>query len=208
MQQIDVIQTKVCSKCCAPKPTSSFHKDNSKKGGLRHRCIECNRTYQKMYNVKNEAKQKASRRAYRSKHAEAQRSRARTYNITHATKVKEQRLAYYAVPKNRYARLLSCAADAGMSVSITAEEYVSIISIAKCHYCDGSLAPTGYGLDRKDNSIGYVVSNVVPCCRYCNMVKSDKLSYEEMLEVGSLFKMQRARRIDISDEVAPVRPGR
>lgn len=58
-----------------------------------------------------------------------------------------------------------------------------------CHYCDeppSNVAtmpkrakPTGYrdgefkysGLDRVDNAIGYTRTNVVPCCKICNLAK-------------------------------------
>lgn len=36
------------------------------------------------------------------------------------------------------------------------------------------------GIDRKDNSLGYVVTNVVPCCKECNAAKSDT-SYQQFL---------------------------
>jgi hypothetical protein len=36
------------------------------------------------------------------------------------------------------------------------------------------------GIDRKDNTIGYVVGNVVPCCIVCNRAKMD-LPYEAFL---------------------------
>jgi hypothetical protein len=28
------------------------------------------------------------------------------------------------------------------------------------------------GIDRVDNSIGYVTSNIVPCCQICNMMNT------------------------------------
>lgn len=37
------------------------------------------------------------------------------------------------------------------------------------------------GLDRKDNNIGYIVGNVVPCCKICNLAKRT-LSEEEFIE--------------------------
>lgn len=37
------------------------------------------------------------------------------------------------------------------------------------------------GLDRVDNSLGYTLKNVVPCCKYCNKAKLDR-SVDEFLE--------------------------
>jgi hypothetical protein len=60
----------------------------------------------------------------------------------------------------------------------------SVVSIifSNCHYCGSapsntkrhknSIQPIAYsGIDRKDNAIGYVSGNVVPCCRVCNRAK-------------------------------------
>ncbi len=61
------------------------------------------------------------------------------------------------------------------------------LTAQKCHYCQKPPANcyrkvfVYNGLDRKNNSAGYSLSNVVPCCRDCNYMKGDQLSYEEML---------------------------
>jgi hypothetical protein len=36
------------------------------------------------------------------------------------------------------------------------------------------------GLDRKNPSLGYLLSNVVPCCVVCNKIKNNLLSWAEM----------------------------
>jgi hypothetical protein len=59
-----------------------------------------------------------------------------------------------------------------------------------CHYCHGGLSPTGCGMDRMDSSRGYFVGNVVPCCGDCNTMKSDKLSYDEMVLVWEYRRKQ------------------
>ena len=38
-----------------------------------------------------------------------------------------------------------------------------------CHYCGDEIDTVG--LDRVDNSQGYVLSNVVPCCGTCNIMR-------------------------------------
>lgn len=39
----------------------------------------------------------------------------------------------------------------------------------------------GSGLDRTDNSKGYLIKNVVPCCGICNSIKGSNLTHSEMI---------------------------
>lgn len=70
---------------------------------------------------------------------------------------------------------------------ITKEEYTRLLSIP-CTYCSGPLAEMGVGLDRIDNSIGYMKSNVVSCCRNCNVIRSNLLTPNETKQVIDFFK--------------------
>jgi hypothetical protein len=74
-----------------------------------------------------------------------------------------------------------------LSFQLTKDEFFRSIS-QSCHYC-GSLPKErdigwglGYskrktinanGIDRVDNSVGYIMSNCVPCCRFCNDAKKN-----------------------------------
>lgn len=62
----------------------------------------------------------------------------------------------------------------------------------RCHYCNTEPnrvhrvnKRVGHiifnGIDRKDNTQGYILQNCVPCCYRCNTMKSN-LSIEEFLE--------------------------
>lgn len=70
---------------------------------------------------------------------------------------------------------------------ISPELFALLIS-QPCHYCGSALNNTGSGLDRKDNQLGYVPENVVPCCRQCNVVKNSFFSYDEMMQLSSVLK--------------------
>jgi hypothetical protein len=71
-----------------------------------------------------------------------------------------------------------------------------------CHYC-GAIAgnikktknyPQGFpynGLDRADNSQGYLVGNVVPCCGVCNRAKGTRTA-EEFIYWAKLVVSYRA----------------
>lgn len=79
------------------------------------------------------------------------------------------------------------AARSGEVWEIPLENYKNLIA-QNCHYCDGELNPTGCGLDRKNNEVGYLLTNVVPCCRQCNTVKNHFFSYEDMLLLSVVIK--------------------
>jgi glutaredoxin len=62
-------------------------------------------------------------------------------------------------------------------------ERFCVLTGASCHYCGAAPRLTCYskqsaiqiplnGVDRKDNAIGYTVSNSVSCCGQCNRAKS------------------------------------
>jgi len=76
--------------------------------------------------------------------------------------------------------------------SLSRGQFITITS-SKCHYCGsfpaniasdnlkGNKSSYTYnGIDRKNSSEGYTVSNSLPCCKKCNFTKGDK-SYDEFL---------------------------
>lgn len=91
-------------------------------------------------------------------------------------------------------RIKNDASRAGRVFEITLDEFKEI-SQQDCHYC-GS-APSNVltyksnagtftrtfvytGMDRMDNKVGYVRTNVVPCCIICNRAKNS-MGYEEFM---------------------------
>jgi hypothetical protein len=71
-------------------------------------------------------------------------------------------------------------------------EFVLEKSYEPCHYC-GTL--DGFrGLDRLDNSIGHLQSNVVPCCHLCNYARNDHFTPEEFKLIGAAIAQIRSNR--------------
>lgn len=87
---------------------------------------------------------------------------------------------YNRTYKGKYSVLKTRAKIRRLEVTISLEDHINLLCLP-CHYCGGKLNETGYGLDRKDSDKGYTLENVVPCCHSCNTIKSNKLSYEEMI---------------------------
>ncbi len=84
--------------------------------------------------------------------------------------------------RGRYVALRRAARDKGLGFDVTAEQHEHLLR-QPCFYCQGALSPTGHSLDRVDNTRGYLMSNVVPCCGTCNRIKNAALTHDEMAVV-------------------------
>jgi len=128
------------------------------------------------------------------------RGRAPTYqcrpcqNRAHENRRKDRK----RVEWNEYARTLrgqfvtsrNKAKRSGRDWTITFEEY-KILRSMSCHYCGGALPESSRGLDRIDNSEGYLTENVLPCCGGCNTFRSNVLTVEETEQLVSFLRMIR-----------------
>lgn len=83
--------------------------------------------------------------------------------------------------KELYWTYIRSARKRGVSFELTLDEFKTITS-QNCHYCGATphktrtsrkgCSPYTYnGIDRMDNEVGYILSNCVPCCSFCNYKK-------------------------------------
>jgi hypothetical protein len=103
--------------------------------------------------------------------------------LTYNNKIKgryfpEEYSSYNAVSYSEYKRR---AKDKLLPFELTNNDYVEIIN-DNCYLCgrDGSNEFTN-GIDRIDNNLGYIMSNVKSCCGSCNYIKKD-------IELNELFE--------------------
>lgn len=86
--------------------------------------------------------------------------------------------------KHKYTRYKVDAKRRDYEFSITIEQFAAIIT-QPCHYCGESISE---GVDRKNNNIGYIFNNCLPCCSNCNRAKSE-MSYEDFGNfISKVFK--------------------
>lgn len=82
-----------------------------------------------------------------------------------------------------YRKYESNAKTRGLAFDITKEEF-RVLTQLNCFYCNKSPESVAQrrnangcyrynGLDRLDSSKGYVLDNIVPCCKDCNIAKRD-----------------------------------
>ncbi len=81
-------------------------------------------------------------------------------------------------------RLKANAAERGIEWELTDAQALEIMR-QNCHYCGGGFSNLSShpdfngnfaynGIDRVDNTKGYVTGNIVPCCKHCNIAKRDR----------------------------------
>lgn len=92
--------------------------------------------------------------------------------------------------KGRYRRGRARAKRKGLPWTLALADYASLIE-KPCHYCGENpiKTPGAYGLDRKDNSLGYVLGNVVPCCWRCNRIRNNLFSEHEMRLIMGIIRL-------------------
>lgn len=83
------------------------------------------------------------------------------------------------IAKSRWMRSKCNARKRNKEWTIDFELFKELISMP-CAYCLESVAnETGSSLDRKDNNKGYLIDNVITCCKRCNRIRSKSMSSEE-----------------------------
>jgi 5-methylcytosine-specific restriction endonuclease McrA len=105
------------------------------------------------------------------------------YAATHRVqevRIRENQRRYRRTSKGRFLTLKLGARKRRLKVSLTFAGYETLTS-GGCIYCGRSLPEFGHGIDRRNNEDDYTVFNSVPCCAECNSIKSDKLTFDEMV---------------------------
>lgn len=94
-----------------------------------------------------------------------------------------KRTNYDRTPVKKFYSYKGDATRRGYSFELTKEEFVSFEG-KPCDYCGDILSMIG--LDRIDNSIGYSLTNVVPCCWPCNEAKGGRTREEYLLQCNKV----------------------
>lgn len=130
------------------------------------------------------AENKEKKKQYDKEHRKLNSTRIAAERKIHYEQCKEREQSiqkiYGIKPEARYKRAVRNSKKRGKTWDISQQDYIDLIS-QPCFYDGASLCKEfGTGLDRIDNSKGYSLDNVVPCCGDCNIIRGDRLTHEEM----------------------------
>lgn len=153
------LKNKKCNDCDQIKPLTAFYKrnDNKNPDSVVSRCKQCSSLKHQKRMKDKEYRKKMTNNSKKWQQENPLRTR---YLIAKSN----------ALNKNR------------REVKSFTIEYDEIIDLWKngCHYCSVEIINNkGVGLDRIDNTRGYELDNVLPCCGDCNKVRNTVLTVEE-----------------------------
>lgn len=146
------MQLKKCSTCKQMLGLSFFSSNKRMEDRKHYSCKPCAR--------------KSSKATYNSSLGRQKKE----YYLQNKDFILSKRWAHSRKPHVRHAKLLLSAKQRGLDCNIDFETYQTLI-YQKCFYCDSDLPKAGGGLDRVNSDLGYIVGNVVPCCKVCNVMK-------------------------------------
>lgn len=171
---------KDCTKCNERKPITQFYASKKSKDGFGNHCIGCWNSLDKI--------------RMQDPHF---REQARLRCAKHNEKFRDKRNAYSKTPNARFGAYRNDARQRnGIEFAITKDEFM-LFWQKPCFYC-GDIVAT-IGLDRVDNSRGYVLGNVVSCCKTCNFSKH-ALGRDEFIAHCEKVAAKAARKKESKEE--------
>jgi hypothetical protein len=139
--------------------------------------------YKRKYRLENPEKIKIMKHKYYLKRKEYFQEKARQYYQSHREDIRAYKRLYAHSTKNRFISYKKSARERGYVFRLLFSDFERIFN-SPCHFCNLNIAK---GIDRKNNNIGYILQNCLPCCKQCNYMKRD-LSYKDFLSHVSLIR--------------------
>ena len=96
--------------------------------------------------------------------------RIKDRNWTKTKKAKEGVKRLSKTPRYCYSKYKRNSRQRHIEFKVTYEEFIKFWK-QPCSYCGDNIDKVG--LDRIDNSLGYISTNIISCCKYCNYAKRD-----------------------------------
>lgn len=83
----------------------------------------------------------------------------------------------------KYSEYKKSAKDNDREFTLTKDDFKKLW-LKPCYYCNSTIE--NIGLDRLDNSQGYIIENVVSCCIRCNKMKRD-MNHDDFIALCKLI---------------------
>jgi len=189
------METKICKECKVEKSVNDFSRAYPKTNPSnlrRNTCNNCRKIYHKKYRDENRDilrvkdlkkywnKTEKERKAYIKKKSKQNQKRFKINSVA-----LENRNQYSKSDKGIFSRYRYDSTRRGRNYEfkLTLEEFSKLIN-SNCTYCG---KPNSRGVDRVDNSKGYILDNCTPCCKICNEMKMTKSLEEFKMYIVKIY---------------------
>ncbi|KAF5076783.1 hypothetical protein DSECCO2_157190 [anaerobic digester metagenome] len=190
---------KKCACCGIEKDESEFSKNKRNSDGLHSYCKECNKMKAKAFNKTDKGKENvknAQRKQFESGYFKYGKGA-----ISNMSKSAEHRGIEFSLTEDSLSKWWNSHEDKCYYCGITIDKYrmirdyvinyagenIEILRFKKFFKLDIHAKINDMTIDRKDNSKGYLINNIVKSCWICNSLKSDFYNEHEMKIVGKLI---------------------
>lgn len=195
--------TKVCSRCREELPVDNFGRRKVSNDGLDTYCRVCLNQIERGRRVEKRKLKPKAKLSYKfccvckvelsigefhkdSKNKDGTSSRCKAckkkyykeYYELNKTQINQHSNTYYQLPQRKYYDYRHNSNKRSREFALTFDQFMTFWQ-KPCRYCTEAI-PT-IGLDRLDNTKGYLLTNIVPCCSECNRIRSNKFTYQEMI---------------------------
>jgi len=141
-----------------------------------------NKDKAKQWYLNNRERLNKMKSEYYRSHKEEHKRASKEYYWRHKEKISEKHKTRYHLPKYRFFHLKASAKQRGLMVQITLDDYTEITK-NPCRYC----GETGYGIDRIDSSLGYLINNCASCCKNCNYMKLNLTNEDFLTHIKKIY---------------------
>jgi len=124
--------------------------------------------YARKWKQNNKEKMLQYNKDYHQNHIKQISDNHRRFRINHLDEYRKKDRDYGKTIRGRYKAYKSRASRSKMDFHLTFEQFSQYWD-QQCFYCKEKI--NGIGLDRVDNCKGYLINNIVPCCKICNKMK-------------------------------------
>lgn len=188
---------KTCTKCHAVLPLDSFARSASASDGKFCWCRACAKAFRISYNASHKKEHQEYQSLYREKNKDRLRAYSTKYNKQYwktnkdeiKPKAKEYCRAWYSSkrldPEYLFKSYRNSAISRTVPFELTKEAFLSFWR-KPCHYCGSDIE--SIGIDRVVNDIGYIITNVVSCCKVCNWMKRAMTSLQFITHVKKIYQ--------------------
>ena len=158
---------KKCKICEIEKPCDNFHKMKKGLFGVRTTCKECRKIEKEEYQSRDYVIEKNKK-----------------YYLDNKETIRERTNKHRKTLNGQFHEYKKSAKKRGIQFELTQTECEPFFN-SSCYFCNDSY--DGLGMDRLNNTIGYKLNNIVPCCYRCNIMKHTSTEDEFIKQIEKIL---------------------